>query len=98
MREKGASNHVDAQTRLLDSLNRELGSDGRGRCFRLGPPVFSGSALQTLKSEYKSLQTGIRTPWRLCYQNLLTAFSHLSLQKVRVMLLGDSETGLEKAI
>jgi hypothetical protein len=36
-------------------------------------------------------------PWRLRYQNLLAGFGHVSLQKVRVMLMVDLETGLENS-
>jgi hypothetical protein len=35
-------------------------------------------------------------PWRLRYQNLLAGFGHVSLRKVRVMLLVDRETRLDK--
>jgi len=35
-------------------------------------------------------------PWRLRYQNLEMAFFHAHLRKVRVMLLVDLETGLDK--
>jgi len=44
--------------------------------------------------KYKSPRQGIMVPWRLRYQNLPVALSHGSLQKVRVGLLVDSETGL----
>jgi hypothetical protein len=45
--------------------------------------------------KYKSPQQGKMVPWRLRYQNLLVVLGHLSLQKVRVMLLVKSQTGLE---
>jgi hypothetical protein len=45
--------------------------------------------------EYKSPQQGKKLPWRLQFKNLPAVYSHLSLQRVRVMLLVDVETGLE---
>jgi len=47
--------------------------------------------------KYKSPQQDIMVPWRLLYQNLLVMLGHVSLQKVRVMLLVDRETGLENS-
>ena len=47
-------------------------------------------------SKHRSLQKGIWIPWRLLYQNPLVVFSHVSFQKVRVMLLIDSEKRLGK--
>jgi len=44
--------------------------------------------------KYKSPQQDKMVPWRLLYQNLLAVLGHVSLQKVRVTLLGGSDTGL----
>jgi len=47
--------------------------------------------------KHKSLHRGNKTPWRLRYQNLLVVLGHVSLQKVRVRLLVDLDTGLENS-
>jgi len=47
--------------------------------------------------KYNSLQEDKMVPWRLRYQNLLVVLGHVSLQKVRVMILVDPETGLENS-
>jgi hypothetical protein len=47
--------------------------------------------------KYKSPQQGKMVPWRLRFQNLLVVLGHVSLQKVRVMLLVDRETGLKNS-
>ena len=46
----------------------------------------------------KASKRAYEPPWRLVYQNLLVVFCHVSLQKVRVMLSVDSETGLENSM
>jgi hypothetical protein len=47
-------------------------------------------------AKQKSPQQGKMVPWRLRYQTLPVVLGHVSLQKVRVMLLVDRETGLKK--